>query len=321
MRSINWGGSNSTPLHTPIQTPSTIINPNSTGFGLSQTQTVPSCLPMPPFTLPIHTTGFPPYTQQYVQSTLNPYALHIYPHFTQNFVSTPQTQLSSIQHPISFIPPKNFTLQNTWYPLPITTPYKTPKLDFPKFNGKDPRGKLNKCEKFFQLNPTNDLRARVLCDVLHMENDADIWYRTVEREKTNVLWPEFCNMVCQRFSKIGYENVVGQFNKLTQKGKVKDYITQFDELRNYVMAEEGYHCESYYIDNFISGLKDDIAQYLYNQRPQTMQEARDMARGQEFFLTVLDKRYKTVNSSHKGNYTQASSTSSYTTNSAIIHPF
>ncbi|XP_074327173.1 uncharacterized protein LOC141665091 [Apium graveolens] len=189
--------------------------------------------------------------------------------------------------------------------------------DIPKFDGKDPRGWLNKCEKFFQLNPTTDLRARVLCAALHVENDADIWYITVERERVNLLWPEFCNLVCQRFSKVGYENVVGQFNKLTQKGKVEDYITQFDELRNYVMAEEGFHRESYYIDNFISGLKDDIAQYLYNQRPQTMQEARDMARGQEFFLSVLDKCYKTVGAQNKGSYQRPFATGGFSSNSGV----
>lgn len=144
-----------------------------------------------------------------------------------------------------------------------------------------------------------------------MEEEADIWYRTVEREKHNLLWPEFSTMVCHRFSKVGYENIVGQFNKLTQRGKVDDYINQFDELRNYVMMEEGYHRESYYIDNFISGLKDEIAQYLYNQKPQTLQEARDMARGQEFFLTVLDKRYKTATSYTRNNFQKPNSPNSY----------
>lgn len=130
------------------------------------------------------------------------------------------------------------------------------------------------------------MRSRVLYAALHIEIDADIWYRTIEREQKNLLWPEFCNLVCHRFSKMRYENVVKQFNKLTRKGKVEDYITQFDELRNYVMKEEGFHRESYYIDNFISVLREDIARYLYNQKPQTMQEARDMARGQEFILTL-----------------------------------
>lgn len=100
---------------------------------------------------------------------------------------------------------------------------------------------------------------------------------------------------------MGYENVVEQFNKLTQKGKVEDYITEFDELRNYVITEEGFHLESYYIDNFISSLREDIAQYLYNQKYQTMQEARDIARGQEFLLTVLHKRYKAAKKLPKTN--------------------
>lgn len=74
-------------------------------------------------------------------------------------------------------------------------------------------------------------------------------------------------MVCHRFAKTGYENLVGQFNKSTQKGRVDEYIFQFDELRNYVMMDEGFHRESYYVDNFISGLKDETVQHLYNLKP------------------------------------------------------
>lgn len=85
-----------------------------------------------------------------------------------------------------------------------------------------------------------------------MEDDADIWYKTVKEEKRNLIWPEFTRLVCQRLNKGGYENVVGQFNKLVLKESVDDYINQFDELRNYVLLQEGFHRESYYIDNFIS---------------------------------------------------------------------
>lgn len=119
-----------------------------------------------------------------------------------------------------------------------------------------------------------------------------MWYRSLEEEKPALLWSEFMEMVCNRFSKVGYENLVGQFNKLVQKGRVEEYITQFDELRSYVMVQEGHHRESYYIDTFISGLKEEIAQQLYNNKPSTLQEARNMARGQEYLLNVLDKRYK-----------------------------
>lgn len=39
-------------------------------------------------------------------------------------------------------------------------------------------------------------------------------------------------------------------------------------------------------------MKEEISQSLYNSRPKTLQEARNLARGQEYLLSVLDKRYK-----------------------------
>lgn len=103
--------------------------------------------------------------------------------------------------------------------------------------------------------------------------------RILEEEKPTILWPKFVSVVCNRFSKVGYENLVGQFNKLVQKGKVEDYISQFDELRSYVMVQEGHQSESYYIDTFITGLMEELSQQLYNNRLVTLQEAMNMARG------------------------------------------
>lgn len=94
------------------------------------------------------------------------------------------------------------------------TAYKPPKVDFPKFEGKDPRSWVSKCDKYFQLNPTLDARSKVICASLYLEGEADVWYRGLEEEKPNILWAEFVGLVCNRFSKTGYENVVGKFNKL-----------------------------------------------------------------------------------------------------------
>lgn len=91
-----------------------------------------------------------------------------------------------------------------------------------------------------------------------------------------------------------------------QKGGVKEYITQFDELRGHVMSQEGHHRESYYIDTFISGLKKELSQALYNNRSKTLQDAWNMARGQEYLLGVLDKRYKTSSKSAGSGYSSFS---------------
>lgn len=52
-------------------------------------------------------------------------------------------------------------------------PYKFSKIDFPRFEGKDPRGWVSKCEKKFQLNPTLDNRKNVAYAALHLDGEAD----------------------------------------------------------------------------------------------------------------------------------------------------
>lgn len=258
-------------------------------------------------------------------STLNPYTPY-HPHYNPTgipftgppnpyfpgFFPSLQTTLPPPFNPS--LPPQHSTIITSTPHLPhrstFTSPvYKPPKVDFPKFDGKDPRSWVSKCEKYFLLHPSLDARAKVICASLYLEAEADIWFRSVEEEHLCLLWPQFVELVCNRFSRVGYENLVGQFTKLMQKGRVEEYISQFDELRSHVMAQDGRHRESYYIDTFISGLREEISQALYNHRPSTLQEARNMARGQEYLLGVLDKRYKsnslksyTSNSNSKPGY-------------------
>lgn len=320
-------GSNSVPrtqnqgLHPYIMDPQQMGGPFSPFF------------PFQPHPFQTH-TFFPP------PSTLNPYAPPLFPHHIQHTVTPTPPTYSTITIPPStntMFPPPLYTStmpQTHTYTSPqpqhhdhfnhrsnqTFSTYKSPKLEFPKFEGHDPRGWVTKCEKFFQLNPPADERTKVLCAAIYLENEADVWYRSVEIEKPQLLWPEFTKLICQRFSTAGYENVVGQFNKLVQKGKVEDYITQFDELKTYVMAQEGFHRESYYVDNFVSGLKEEIAQYLYNQKPKSMQEARDLARGQEHFLTVLDKRYKATSVTAKYSALYQKSSIPVKSNSDLVQP-
>lgn len=47
---------------------------------------------------------------------------------------------------------------------------------------------------------------------------------------------DFARLVCHIFTKGGYENLEGQFNKLVQGGKVDEYITQFEELKKHMVV-------------------------------------------------------------------------------------
>lgn len=88
-------------------------------------------------------------------------------------------------------------------------PYKFPKIDFPRFEGKDPRGWISKCEKFFQLNPSLDNRQKVIYAALHLDGEADTWYQSVQLEHHDLLWVDFARLVCHRFTRGGYENLEG----------------------------------------------------------------------------------------------------------------
>ncbi|KAL8089957.1 hypothetical protein AgCh_039426 [Apium graveolens] len=89
----------------------------------------------------------------------------------------------------------------------------------------------------------------------------------------------------------------GWFNKLTQKGRVEEYINQFEELRKYAVSVDGTHHESYYVDSFLSGLKEEISSALYLNKPLNLKEARDKARGQETLIEVMDRRNKSFKAS------------------------
>lgn len=107
------------------------------------------------------------------------------------------------------------------------------------------------------------------------------------------MWEEFISHICQRFATRGYENLVGQFNKLTQKGKVEEYVKIFEELKAYMSAQNKHYSENYFIESFLSGLKEEIATSLYVVKPLTLRDAINQARGQEVHLESLDKRQHT----------------------------
>lgn len=98
-------------------------------------------------------------------------------------------------------------------------PYEFPKIDFPRFEGKDPGGWISKCEKFFRLNPSLDNRQRVVYAALHLDREADTWYQSVQLEYHDFLWVEFARLVCHMFTRGGYENLEGYLINLSRRGR------------------------------------------------------------------------------------------------------
>lgn len=154
-------------------------------------------------------------------------------------------------------------------------------------------GSLN-VKKKIQHNPALDNRQKVIYAALHLDGETDTWYQSTQLEEIDILWTEFARLVCHRFTKGGYEKLEGQFNKLQQRGRVDEYITQFEELKKHMMVQNPSLSELYFVNSFLSGLKDEISSTLYLHKPSSLKDARDKARAQECVIEAMEKRPKTV---------------------------
>ncbi|XP_057497404.1 uncharacterized protein LOC130782134 [Actinidia eriantha] len=162
-----------------------------------------------------------------------------------------------------------------------------PKLDFSKFFGEDPESWIYKCEKFFELNATEDNQKLRLAS-LHLEDKAMTWFRWFEKSHTLRTWQEFCRVLLMRFGSNAYEDPLGQLTKLKQWGFVKMYQEKFEELAN---KTHGFS-EEFFVSCFVSGLQEEILAGVKMFQPQNIAQAMSLARLQEETIQAITKKNK-----------------------------
>lgn len=106
----------------------------------------------------------------------------------------------------------------------------------------------------------------------------------------DLMLAEFSRLACHRFTKGGYENLESQFNKMLQKNKVDEYITEFQELKKHMVAHNPSPGEQYFVNIFLSGSKKEIANIVYLHKPSTLKDSRDMSRAQECVVEAMGKK-------------------------------
>lgn len=112
------------------------------------------------------------------------------------------------------------------------------------------------------------------------------WLQWYETTKPIVGWEEFSSDLCKRFGKRHKESVVGELTKLKQTSTVEVYHDKFEELinRNKELSE------SFLVDCFISGLKDEIKKAVNMFDPLTLNRAFCLAQLQEDTVEALTKK-------------------------------
>lgn len=161
-----------------------------------------------------------------------------------------------------------------------------PKIEFPKFDGKDPNEWIRKCGKYFELCRISENQMVDLAS-LYMTGKAAIGVASYLALKPKVGWLQFSIVVRARFLDETLDKAVENFNRLTQTGTLEEYIDAFECCRA-LLDMHSYELSSKFIlDSFISGLRDNIKPFVKAFSPQSISQAITYARLQEETLTSL----------------------------------
>ncbi|XP_026459437.1 uncharacterized protein LOC113360105 [Papaver somniferum] len=182
-------------------------------------------------------------------------------------------------------PHYQYTLEKNQFLQPI------PKIEFPKFDGTNPRSWIRKCRNFFLLHNMSDPQMVNIAS-MYLEGKADIWFQNYQIGKPLITWDDFVRDICLRFQEVGHDDVVGEFNKLNQLGSILDYQEVFEELKALMLAKNPHLTEAYFTSSFISGLKDELRLHVQMFSPKSLSNAVYLARMQEALLENAPRKQK-----------------------------
>jgi hypothetical protein len=161
------------------------------------------------------------------------------------------------------------------------------RLDFPLFNGDNPKGWCYRSTQFFDYYVIPDPQRFVITR-FHLEGKALVWYQELRNSNVLTTWPEFLNLLQTRFGAGSYDDPMETLVKLKQTGSVEEYKSQFEYLANRVSGL----LDHLKISCFLGGLSDDIRLPVRMFNPKTMTDAYSLAKIQEELILNSRKSSK-----------------------------
>ncbi|PIM99819.1 hypothetical protein CDL12_27680 [Handroanthus impetiginosus] len=152
---------------------------------------------------------------------------------------------------------------------------RIPVLDFPRFNGENPKMWILECHGLFIENPVADWE-KIQMAARHMDGEARQWYLSSVAEKRSITWAIFINLLMERFD--ASANFEGYIDTIRQEGPLDEYIRQFEELKVLFIFT---YPDELIVNKFVRGLQDEIRHMVDMLAPLTLAQAIRIARKQE----------------------------------------
>ncbi|CAH9134345.1 unnamed protein product [Cuscuta epithymum] len=122
---------------------------------------------------------------------------------------------------------------------------------------------------------------------MYVEGNVEHWYMDMIAGREAMSWDTFVKLFLDRFSKDN--EIIGEFNKLRQKGGVEDYIDKFSELKSFMLQRNKFLDDFYFLKSFLSGLKEEIRHIVEIVDPENLEQAFMVAKKQESLLEAVGR--------------------------------
>ncbi|KAJ4810364.1 polyprotein [Rhynchospora pubera] len=155
-------------------------------------------------------------------------------------------------------------------------PLSLPKIDFPIFDGSEPYEWLLKAEYYFDLYQVPHTHKTRL-SVIYFTGEATAWYRNFRLRFENPPWELLIEEMFARFARNVGQELIGEFKRMQQGGKVSEYIRQFDNCKARLQHDRPYIPSDFYLAAFIEGLKEELRAMVSILKPQSLNEAYNYA--------------------------------------------
>ncbi|KAF3789047.1 hypothetical protein EJ110_NYTH19744 [Nymphaea thermarum] len=149
------------------------------------------------------------------------------------------------------------------------------RIDFPRFNGKDPLDWIFQVEEYFTCQFVQE-EEWLQTSVLHFDGEARRWYRWLKHNEPVNDWEEFKDALLLRFGESAYVDYDIELRNLKQTSSVQEYQARFENLASMVEWTP-----KSLIAAFIGGLKEEIQIDIRAERNEILRKCFAKARAIE----------------------------------------
>jgi hypothetical protein len=115
----------------------------------------------------------------------------------------------------------------------------------------------------------------------HVRGQAKTWLSSSGLNLKTMSWADLCRVLLERFPEGQHIDPMEQLQLLKQVTTVDQYINAYETWMTLMKRDRKYLPHDFFVDRFLSGLKDNIKHHVQCQKPDTLLSAYWYARQYE----------------------------------------